>query len=87
MKIWTKEYSGIENMKIAIMGCIVNGPGESKQANIGIFLPGIGEANIAQVFIDGNKHHTLKGTNILSDFIQIIDVYVKNKYNKYLPLS
>lgn len=77
---WKKIYTGIENMKIAVMGCIVNGPGESKHANIGISLPGKNEELIAPVFIEGKKTHTLKGKNIKKNFINIINEYVKQKY-------
>jgi (E)-4-hydroxy-3-methylbut-2-enyl-diphosphate synthase len=67
-------------MKIAVMGCVVNGPGESKMANIGISLPGKSENPVAPVFVDGQKFITLKGGNIASEFIKIIDEYVNSKY-------
>lgn len=79
-QIWTKKYIGVENMKIAVMGCVVNGPGESKHANIGISLPGNGEIPVAPVFIDGTYHMTLKGINIYDEFIKIIHNYVEQKY-------
>ena len=80
MHTWKKQYVGVENMKVAVMGCIVNGPGESKHANIGISLPGTGESPITPVFIDGKKTHTLRGDNIAGDFMAIIDQYVKDSY-------
>lgn len=81
MTHWKYEYIGVENMKIAVMGCIVNGPGESKRANIGISLPGSGETPIAPVFINGKKKYTLRGPNISEEFINIIDEYVKTNYS------
>lgn len=80
MPIWAKEYSGVETMKVAVMGCIVNGPGESKHADIGISLPGTGETPIAPVFTDGKKTHTLRGDNIAQEFHDLVDSYVKNRY-------
>jgi (E)-4-hydroxy-3-methylbut-2-enyl-diphosphate synthase len=82
MPKWSKKYKGVENMKVAVMGCIVNGPGESKHADIGISLPGTGESPIAPVFIDGEKTHTLRGENIYQDFIKIVDEFVERKYAK-----
>ena len=82
MHTWKKEYKGVEKMKVAVMGCIVNGPGESKNADIGISLPGSGESPIAPVFIDGQKVHTLRGDNISGDFIEIVENYVKSNYSK-----
>lgn len=82
MHTWRQQYQGVENMKVAVMGCIVNGPGESKHANIGISLPGTGESPIAPVFIDGKKTHTLRGDTIAEDFMAIITQYVKNSYQK-----
>jgi (E)-4-hydroxy-3-methylbut-2-enyl-diphosphate synthase len=82
MPKWSKKYKGVENMKVAVMGCIVNGPGESKHADIGISLPGTGESPIAPVFIDGEKTHTLRGENIYQDFIKIVDKFVERKYAK-----
>ena len=64
MLVWREEYDGVENMTLAVMGCVVNGPGESKHANIGISLPGSGERPVAPVFVDGQKSVTLKGDNI-----------------------
>ncbi len=77
---WGKTHPGVETMKVAVMGCVVNGPGESKMANIGISLPGKSESPVAPVFVDGQKFITLKGDNIASEFIAIIEDYVHNKY-------
>ncbi len=79
---WKKQYTGIENLNIAVMGCIVNGPGESKHANIGISLPGKGESPVAPVFIDGKKAHTLRGETIAQDFQKILLDYVDKNYSK-----
>lgn len=81
MPIWQKQYSGVENLKVAVMGCIVNGPGESKHADIGISLPGTGEQPIAPVFIDGEKFATLRGADISTQFQNIVADYVKKKYS------
>jgi len=80
MPAWEKRYPGVEAMDVAVMGCVVNGPGESKHANIGISLPGTGEKPSAPVYVDGQKHSTLKGENIAEDFQQIVDDYVRNNY-------
>lgn len=80
MVVWREQYDGVENMSLAVMGCVVNGPGESKHANIGISLPGSGENPVAPVFVDGQKTVTLKGDNIASEFRQIVDRYVSEKY-------
>ncbi len=77
---WQKTYPGIENLKIAIMGCIVNGPGESKHANIGISLPGNGENPAAPVFIDGEKRYTLRGDDITAQFKKILSEYIIDRY-------
>ncbi len=82
MPMWKHQYIGVENMKVAVMGCVVNGPGESKHANIGISLPGTGEAPVAPVFIDGQKKHTLRGEHIAKEFMVIVDQYVKEKYQR-----
>ena len=84
MPEWKLHYDGAENMTLAVMGCIVNGPGESKHANIGISLPGTGEAPSAPVYEDGEKTVTLKGENIASEFKQIIERYVERTYTKKL---
>ena len=80
MPIWKKSHPGVESMNVAVMGCIVNGPGESKHANIGISLPGTGESPAAPVFVDGVKVKTLRGDNIAQEFQGIVDEYVKNTY-------
>jgi (E)-4-hydroxy-3-methylbut-2-enyl-diphosphate synthase len=79
---WRNQYDGVENMTLAVMGCVVNGPGESKHANIGISLPGSGENPVAPVFVDGQKTVTLKGDNIAGEFRSIVDEYVRTKYRK-----
>lgn len=81
MVIWKDNHPGVEGMKIAVMGCVVNGPGESKMANIGISLPGKSENPVAPVFVDGEKFITLKGDNIANEFLAIIEEYVQQKYN------
>ena len=85
MPEWKLNYDGAENMTLAVMGCIVNGPGESKHANIGISLPGTGEAPSAPVYEDGAKTVTLKGDNIAAEFKDIIERYVRRTYKKKLP--
>jgi (E)-4-hydroxy-3-methylbut-2-enyl-diphosphate synthase len=80
MPIWREKYPGVETMTLAVMGCVVNGPGESKHANIGISLPGTGEAPVAPVFIDGVKAMTLRGENIAEEFKDLVDRYVAEKY-------
>ncbi|MCK5715200.1 MAG: flavodoxin-dependent (E)-4-hydroxy-3-methylbut-2-enyl-diphosphate synthase [Nitrosomonadaceae bacterium] len=82
MIVWREQYDGVENMKLAVMGCVVNGPGESKHANIGISLPGSGERPVAPVYVDGQKSVTLKGDNIAGEFREIVDDYVQTKYPK-----
>jgi len=80
MPLWRAQYDGVENMTVAGMGCIVNGPGESKLANIGISLPGTGESPAAPVYVDGEKTVTLRGEHIAREFQQIVDAYVADKY-------
>ena len=82
MPAWKKQYPGVENMNVAVMGCIVNGPGESKHANIGISLPGTGESPAAPVFVDGEKKVTLRGDRIAEEFQAIVLDYVKTRYGK-----
>ncbi len=82
MPIWREHYVGVEEMDVAVMGCIVNGPGESKLANIGISLPGTGESPAAPVYVDGEKTVTLRGENIAAEFTQIVNNYVANTYPK-----
>lgn len=80
MPVWKLKYPGVENLSLAVMGCIVNGPGESRHADIGISLPGTGEAPSAPVFIDGQKAMTLRGENIADEFVVVIDQYVARRY-------
>ncbi|MFI4928731.1 MAG: flavodoxin-dependent (E)-4-hydroxy-3-methylbut-2-enyl-diphosphate synthase [Burkholderiales bacterium] len=80
MPLWKARYPGVESMKVAVMGCIVNGPGESKHADIGISLPGTGEAPAAPVFIDGEKAVTLRGDTIAQDFQRIVEDYIARRY-------
>ncbi|CAH1745603.1 4-hydroxy-3-methylbut-2-en-1-yl diphosphate synthase (flavodoxin) [Thauera humireducens] len=82
MPVWREQYDGVENMTLAVMGCVVNGPGESKHANIGISLPGTGETPAAPVYVDGEKVVTLRGDNIAAEFKAIVDNYVATKYVK-----
>ena len=82
MPIWRRHYPGVEEMKVAVMGCVVNGPGESKHANIGISLPGTGETPVAPVYVDGEKTVTLKGDTIAADFQKIVDDYVLRRYGQ-----
>ena len=80
MPRWRKQYPGVEELQVAVMGCIVNGPGESKHANIGISLPGTGETPAAPVFVDGKKTVTLRGEGIGEEFTRIVDEYVETRY-------
>lgn len=80
MPVWKQQYSGVEEMKVAVMGCVVNGPGESKHANIGISLPGTGEAPVAPVYVDGDKFTTLRGETIAEEFKTILQEYVAQRY-------
>ncbi len=82
MPVWRHRYPGVENLKLAVMGCIVNGPGESKHADIGISLPGTGEAPAAPVFIDGEKKLTLRGDNIAQEFQQIVEQYIEKRFGE-----
>jgi (E)-4-hydroxy-3-methylbut-2-enyl-diphosphate synthase len=83
MPVWKAKYPGVENMKVAVMGCIVNGPGESKHADIGISLPGTGEAPAAPVFIDGQKAMTLRGEGIATEFHQIVERYIEQRFGAH----
>jgi len=96
MPVWRSQYPGVETMSVAVMGCVVNGPGESKLANIGISLPGTGEVPVAPVFVDGEKTVTLKGDNIAEEFQAIVEEYVQSNYaeggklrreNRVIPLT
>ena len=81
MPVWKSRYPGVENLRVAVMGCIVNGPGESKHADIGISLPGTGEAPSAPVFIDGEKALTLRGEHIARDFHKLVEDYIERRFN------
>ncbi|UDF31596.1 UNVERIFIED_ORG: flavodoxin-dependent (E)-4-hydroxy-3-methylbut-2-enyl-diphosphate synthase [Roseateles sp. XES5] len=80
MPVWREKYPGVEGLKVAVMGCIVNGPGESKHADIGISLPGTGELPIAPVYVDGKKAMTLRGTNIAGEFEALVNDYIEKRY-------
>ena len=80
MPVWRERHPGVENMRVAVMGCVVNGPGESKHADIGISLPGTGEVPVAPVYVEGRKTVTLKGERIAEEFQAIVERYVKQKY-------
>jgi len=80
MSVWRWQYPGVESLNVAVMGCVVNGPGESKLADIGISLPGTGETPVAPVYIDGERKVTLKGDNMASEFLEIVQDYVKTNY-------
>ena len=80
MPIWREHFSGVEEMRVAVMGCVVNGPGESKHADIGISLPGSGERPVAPVYIDGEKNVTLKGDRIAEEFQELVENYVRHRY-------
>ena len=82
MPVWRKRYPGVENLKVAVMGCIVNGPGESKHADIGISLPGTGESPAAPVFIDGQKAMTLRGARIAQEFETIVTDYIERRFGE-----
>ena len=82
MPSWKELYSGVEEMKVAVMGCVVNGPGESKHANLGISLPGTFEEPKAPVYVDGRLFTTLRGDKIVPEFITILDEYVDSHYAK-----
>ncbi|HEV3009539.1 MAG TPA: flavodoxin-dependent (E)-4-hydroxy-3-methylbut-2-enyl-diphosphate synthase [Burkholderiales bacterium] len=82
MPVWKGSYPGVEEMRVAVMGCVVNGPGESKHADIGISLPGTGEVPVAPVYVDGRKTVTLKGERIAEEFQAIVESYVREKYGK-----
>jgi (E)-4-hydroxy-3-methylbut-2-enyl-diphosphate synthase len=85
--LWSKEFPGVEELKVAVMGCIVNGPGESKHADIGISLPGTGEEPRAPVYIDGEHATTLSGPQLVDDFIKLLNKYVRERYGKVASKS
>jgi (E)-4-hydroxy-3-methylbut-2-enyl-diphosphate synthase len=80
MPEWRRTHEGVEEMNVAVMGCVVNGPGESKHANIGISLPGTGERPVAPVYEDGEKTVTLKGDDIAGEFQRLVETYVARRY-------
>jgi (E)-4-hydroxy-3-methylbut-2-enyl-diphosphate synthase len=80
MPVWRTEHPGVEELKVAVMGCVVNGPGESKHANIGISLPGTFEEPVAPVFVDGRLVTTLRGDGIVPEFLRLLDDYVAARY-------
>jgi (E)-4-hydroxy-3-methylbut-2-enyl-diphosphate synthase len=82
MPVWSRQYPGVEEMKVAVMGCVVNGPGESRHADIGISLPGSGETPVAPVYVDGEKTVTLKGDTIATEFQSIVEEYVARRYGR-----
>lgn len=82
MPIWRIQYPGVENLNVAVMGCVVNGPGESKLADIGISLPGTGETPVAPVYVDGERKVTLKGDNMAAEFLAIVQDYVMVNYGE-----
>jgi len=85
MPEWSRRYPGVESMSLAVMGCVVNGPGESRQADIGISLPGTGEKPVAPVYVDGEKTVTLKGERIADEFKEIVEQYVERRYGSGAP--
>jgi (E)-4-hydroxy-3-methylbut-2-enyl-diphosphate synthase len=87
MPVWRESHPGVENMRVAVMGCVVNGPGESKHADIGISLPGTGEVPVAPVYVDGRKTVTLKGERIAEEFQAIVEDYVQRKYRRRIPIK
>jgi (E)-4-hydroxy-3-methylbut-2-enyl-diphosphate synthase len=85
MPLWRESYPGVEEMRVAVMGCVVNGPGESKHADIGISLPGTNEVPVAPVYVDGKKTVTLKGERIAEEFQAIVENYVRERYSPDAP--
>jgi (E)-4-hydroxy-3-methylbut-2-enyl-diphosphate synthase len=85
MPHWRTQHEGVENMTVAVMGCVVNGPGESRHASLGISLPGTGERPVAPVYEDGQKTVTLKGEHIAEEFQQLIERYIERTYPKREP--
>ena len=87
MPVWRERYPGVEDMRVAVMGCVVNGPGESKHADIGISLPGTFESPVAPVFVDGRLDRTLRGEHIVEEFIAILEAYVDRRYGAREPAT
>src|SRR5213075_2887866 len=86
MPVWKARYAGVEELRVAVMGCVVNGPGESKHADIGISLPGTFEEPKAPVYVDGKLKVTLKGDSIVADFLKILEQYVETRYGASRPV-
>jgi (E)-4-hydroxy-3-methylbut-2-enyl-diphosphate synthase len=82
MPVWRTQYPGVESMNVAVMGCVVNGPGESRHADIGISLPGTGEVPAAPVYVDGQRTVTLKGDRIAQEFQSIVEDYIQKRYGQ-----
>jgi 4-hydroxy-3-methylbut-2-en-1-yl diphosphate synthase (EC 1.17.4.3) len=87
MPVWKERYPGVEEMKVAVMGCIVNGPGESKHANIGISLPGTFEEPVAPVYVDGKLAKTLRGDHIVAEFTEMLNDYIERRYARREPVQ
>jgi (E)-4-hydroxy-3-methylbut-2-enyl-diphosphate synthase len=87
MPVWRSERPGVEEMRVAVMGCVVNGPGESKHADIGISLPGTAEEPKAPVYVDGRLLLTLRGNEIVSEFLEILEDYVASRYGAAEPVE
>jgi (E)-4-hydroxy-3-methylbut-2-enyl-diphosphate synthase len=85
MPEWAERHPGVEEMRVAVMGCVVNGPGESKHADIGISLPGTFEEPVAPVFVDGALRTTLRGEGLVDAFIEILEQYVEQRYRPAVP--
>ena len=85
MPVWRERHPGVEELRVAVMGCVVNGPGESKHANIGISLPGTFEEPKAPVYVDGKLHATLRGDGIVPEFLSILEDYVRTHYPAAQP--
>jgi (E)-4-hydroxy-3-methylbut-2-enyl-diphosphate synthase len=87
MPVWKESRPGVEQLRVAVMGCVVNGPGESKHANIGISLPGTFEEPKAPVYVDGRLLKTLRGERIVEEFIEILNQYVESRYSPEVAVS
>jgi (E)-4-hydroxy-3-methylbut-2-enyl-diphosphate synthase len=85
MPEWRERYPGVEDLRVAVMGCVVNGPGESKHADIGISLPGTFEDPVAPVFVDGKLDRTLRGDGLVAEFIALLEDYVDRRYGRSVP--
>ena len=87
MPVWRASHPGVEELQVAVMGCVVNGPGESKHADIGISLPGTAEEPRAPVYVDGRLHVTLNGDRIVAEFLALLDEYVEGRYAPAAPVA